>query len=192
MSHHFFHSLTQHSVQLFFVSRCLFVAWSNRECMDPFLQHFFTSRADQAKQQLALLHCEINRMYGMQHQAAPVTPVHVPKEQAQEGETVGDRDESSTWAPHGVAIKGSRLALFLILLCCERMVQVMAAEMSSIRREEESRGTRRGPRYLFRRKSVQVSCASHRKEKEERQWGEMEENREGKNQGNEVQQCEEG
>ena len=54
---------------------------SNGCCMDPaFLQHFFTIGADQAEQQLALLHYDIDRRFGMQHQAASVTPVHVPKE----------------------------------------------------------------------------------------------------------------
>ena len=37
----------------------------------------------------------------------------------------------------GVAMMGSRVALFLILLCLQRMVEVKATEMSSIRKEEE-------------------------------------------------------
>ena len=37
----------------------------------------------------------------------------------------------------GVAMMGSRVALFLIPLCLQRMVEVKATEMSSIRKEEE-------------------------------------------------------
>ena len=35
-----------------------------------------------ARQQLATLHNELGKTYGLQHQLAPVTPVRVPKEQS--------------------------------------------------------------------------------------------------------------
>ena len=38
----------------------------------------------------------------------------------------------------GVAIKGSRLTLFLMLLCLQGMVQVKAKDVSSIRQEERT------------------------------------------------------
>ena len=43
-------------------------------------------------QQLGLLQCEISRVYGMLHQAARVTPVHVLKDQSREEGAGGDWD----------------------------------------------------------------------------------------------------
>ena len=106
---------------------------SNGCCMDPaFLQHLHTLGADQARQHPALFQCEISRMYGMLHQAAPVTLVHVPMGRESE-RRIGNMDLQR----QEVAIKGSRLVLFLVLLCLQRMVQERAMEMSSIRQEEE-------------------------------------------------------
>ena len=45
-----------------------------------FLAAFLRIGAHQAEHLLVLFHCEKNRMCGMHHQAAPVTPVHVPRQ----------------------------------------------------------------------------------------------------------------
>ena len=81
----------------------------------------------------------------MQHRPAPVKPVHVPKEQSQEERAGGEWDQerrklgSREFEPPvpGGPTKGSWLALFLILLCFQRVVQVKATEMSSICKEDE-------------------------------------------------------
>ena len=124
----------------------------NKNYMDQaFSQHLFTLGADQAKQQLALVRCEISRMFGMQHQAAPVTPVHVSKGQSGKEQPNNKKDEwdeeqrkSTANRVYGPAARwcrdqGSRLLQMLILLCSQGMVQVRAMEMSSIRQKEEKK-----------------------------------------------------
>ena len=55
---------------------------SNGRCVAPTLLHdFLTSGTDMARQKLAFLQNEVGKTCGMQHQPAPVNPVHVSKKE---------------------------------------------------------------------------------------------------------------
>ena len=112
-------------------------------CMDlAFLQHFLTSRADLARQQLVLLQTEFGKTYGTQHQPAPVTLVHVL-----EGGEENDEEELRRRAAsgeNGPPVVGSRNERFLAGSVFDtsmppRNAGVKAIQTSVVHLEEEKK-----------------------------------------------------
>lgn len=104
--------------------------------MDPaFLFSFFTSGADLARQQLAFLQNEFGKTYRMQHQPAPVNPVHVPRKKVEdEGRDENEEEQrKSACREYGPAVQGSRAMVSGL----QGMTQVKEIETSSLRLENE-------------------------------------------------------
>ena len=85
---------------------------SNECCMDPaFLHGFLTSGADIVRQQMAILQSEFGKTHGMQHQPAPVTPVHVSDEGGEENE---EDQRKSASRDNGQLFSGGHNERFLV------------------------------------------------------------------------------
>ena len=78
----------------------------NGSCMDPaFLPNFLHL----ARQQLVLLHNEFGKTDGMQHQPAPVTPIHVPTKKAAtdgQGDENDEEQRKAAGREHGPSVLG--------------------------------------------------------------------------------------
>ena len=118
---------------------------SNGRCVAPvFLHSFLTSGTDMARQQLAFLQNEFGKTYGMQHQPAPVDPVHVTKKRRWEmtEETKMRRSTGNQLVVNMDRLfQGAAMVFgwfcFWMLPCPQGITLVKAMETSSIHLEKE-------------------------------------------------------
>ena len=91
---------------------------SNVCCFDPaVVEQLVTVGVAQPWQQLAFIQGEISTVYGVQHQPAPATLVHVPEEEKEETKmrrSRGEEQRAAKWV-NQAAMRGFRVALFSFL-----------------------------------------------------------------------------
>ena len=97
-------------------------------CFDPaVVEQLITMGAAQAWQQLQVLQGEFSKRFEVQHQPAPVTPVHVPGRSRRKGHV------AARWVNwhQGAAMRGFQLVLFLILLGSQGLMVKATEEIST-------------------------------------------------------------
>ena len=107
---------------------------ASQSCM---VEHFITMGAAQARQQLAFVQGEVNRVYGGQHQPAPATPVHVREEG--EGGDENEEEQRRRAASQQMCqpAQERRNEGFVLALPSLRGMQVKATVTSLIHQEKE-------------------------------------------------------